>query len=1095
MDDTNTEDATPVPVGMDTEDVEAVKEEPASIATRTKSDTVPAEPTQSTTTCPATLQSLADKALDFLSHASNETLGACLVGVGAATYLVLGRVGLLIIGVAGGVVLHATWDGTRSEDRNDATKRSEQERRREAGVEVMRRVLESRSRSEHMEEKAETPKVYANQRLDFSDFQPETAEALSTFTNTVIKDYVYYWYGPQLPGEESFPASCRRTFIAFMLSLSRHLHRKRPADAFLDFVTNASSIIIVFLNELAAATNASPNTAPAEAVQAYLEMKPDTSLAYILDEKSQNAKLESIAEDIIQAYLDPKVYSCEPVHVFLNQVLAQLVLGSTVTLCSRPEWINEWIVYGLEESETTKEVMNIVDAGVEGRTPEESSAKDAVQISEQARVQLQEVASKKEGVADSTRPKLEHKRQSSRAEEAMDEAMREAKRLTQLMIEEDEKRAREGQEKYARTGSSEDVSEVTTQGAPTPTSSQSDHDRQEEEADSWITQTQTSSAPETPVSSKGRSGNLSAQQQFTSFDQLVPPALPTALSDGSGAVTRPPPAPLTLHKATISIFDDSVPGEKASMQAKPTIDYLVQIEPSSSAYSGWMISRKYADFETLHEVLRRISVITGVSGFAQTHNDLPKWKLHSKASLRAELERYLTDAVKYQPLAESEGMKRFLEKDQGLNKSPSSKGGFAWPTPDGFGKIGGDMMNVLTKAPKQVAGSGKSVFDGVAGGGKAVFGGVAGLVGGVAGGVSKRQHQNDFGRLSTSTSIETNSSRPSLAMDRETGNQEGRQSHDSLHAAALPRPRAGRHISTGSTVSLDVKARSGDTPERSSFEIPGSDSSSAVMATSSPTMPSSQPRPSLSSPSRGDADRQTVHLPPPPSEMPEDYGLPMRSTAASRNSAETSRSTNTLDQRLAENTEQADPAPPMPPRPKDNQMKADEKPKEPLSESETAVAVELMFAVVTELFTLSSAWNIRRTLLTAAKTYLLRPGNPQLVTIRDLLQSSLLDANLSDSGMASHIYKLRENALRTEEEMEIWRRDYPEKTAEQKEELRLKARKLLVSKGMPVALQSVMGAAASGEALGKVFDCLQVSEVARGLVFGLMLQALRVVTH
>ena len=40
-----------------------------------------------------------------------------------------------------------------------------------------------------------------------------------------------------------------------------------------------------------------------------------------------------------------------------------------------------------------------------------------------------------------------------------------------------------------------------------------------------------------------------------------------------------------------------------------------------------------------------------------------------------------------------------------------------------------------------------------------------------------------------------------------------------------------------------------------------------------------------------------------------------------------------------------------------------------------------------------------------------------------------------------------------------------------------------------------MGAAASGEALGKVFDCLQVPEVSRGLVFGLMLQALRVVTH
>ena len=37
--------------------------------------------------------------------------------------------------------------------------------------------------------------------------------------------------------------------------------------------------------------------------------------------------------------------------------------------------------------------------------------------------------------------------------------------------------------------------------------------------------------------------------------------------------------------------------------------------------------------------------------------------------------------------------------------------------------------------------------------------------------------------------------------------------------------------------------------------------------------------------------------------------------------------------------------------------------------------------------------------------------------------------------------------------------------------------------------------AASGEALGKVFDCLQVEDVSRGLIFGIMLQALKVITH
>ena len=41
----------------------------------------------------------------------------------------------------------------------------------------------------------------------------------------------------------------------------------------------------------------------------------------------------------------------------------------------------------------------------------------------------------------------------------------------------------------------------------------------------------------------------------------------------------------------------------------------------------------------------------------------------------------------------------------------------------------------------------------------------------------------------------------------------------------------------------------------------------------------------------------------------------------------------------------------------------------------------------------------------------------------------------------------------------------------------------------------VMGQAATGEALGRVFDCLQIEEVARGLLFGLILQVVRIVTH
>jgi hypothetical protein len=163
-----------------------------------------------------------------------------------------------------------------------------------------------------------------------------------------------------------------------------------------------------------------------------------------------------------------------------------------------------------------------------------------------------------------------------------------------------------------------------------------------------------------------------------------------------------------------------------------------------------------------------------------------------------------------------------------------------------------------------------------------------------------------------------------------------------------------------------------------------------------------------------------------------------------------------------------------------------------LSESETRVAVELMFAVINEMYTLSSAWNIRRTLLAAAKSFLLRPGNPSLASIQSMMQQSVLDANTSDSGIATHLRKLRENSLPTEEELAAWPPELPQ---EEKEKLRVKARKLLIQSGVPAALMGVMGQSATSEALGRVFDCLQIEEVARGLIFGMMLQAVRVVTH
>ena len=145
-----------------------------------------------------TLQTLVDRILHFVSHASNETLGACVVGLCASTYFVLGRIGLILIGVVAGIALHATWEGTRgaSEDKLEAREK-EGSRRKELGLDVVNRVWKWRGSGDDTnggagpEDKQEV-KLYSGKTLDFTGFDPETAGALEIFTGAVIRDYVKY---------------------------------------------------------------------------------------------------------------------------------------------------------------------------------------------------------------------------------------------------------------------------------------------------------------------------------------------------------------------------------------------------------------------------------------------------------------------------------------------------------------------------------------------------------------------------------------------------------------------------------------------------------------------------------------------------------------------------------------------------------------------------------------------------------------------------------------------------------------------------------------------------------------------------------------
>lgn len=143
-------------------------------------------------------RTLTDLALDFLSNASNETLAACGIGLCGLTYLVFGRVGLVLIGVFCGIILQATWvdpdedgNGTRSGLLKGGT------RRKELGIEVAKRVLDWTDARGDLTNGTKGGDIrpealFERGRLDYSGFKPATGAALNSLTDAIIRDYVEY---------------------------------------------------------------------------------------------------------------------------------------------------------------------------------------------------------------------------------------------------------------------------------------------------------------------------------------------------------------------------------------------------------------------------------------------------------------------------------------------------------------------------------------------------------------------------------------------------------------------------------------------------------------------------------------------------------------------------------------------------------------------------------------------------------------------------------------------------------------------------------------------------------------------------------------
>lgn len=140
----------------------------------------------------ASTEELVNFALNFLSTSSNETLLGVFALLTLVTYVVLGRIGLVLIGVVLGVILHASWEGPGPDSEGSRTPK----KRRELALEVSSRLLDWPKRDSASLTQGDNdgsmsaPEDLSSADLDYATFQPATASALKTLTDAVIRDYV-----------------------------------------------------------------------------------------------------------------------------------------------------------------------------------------------------------------------------------------------------------------------------------------------------------------------------------------------------------------------------------------------------------------------------------------------------------------------------------------------------------------------------------------------------------------------------------------------------------------------------------------------------------------------------------------------------------------------------------------------------------------------------------------------------------------------------------------------------------------------------------------------------------------------------------------
>ncbi|KAK9454419.1 PXA domain-containing protein [Dipodascopsis uninucleata] len=861
----------------------------------------------------------------------------------------------------------------------------------------------------------------------------------------VIENYVESWYRDLSKDDQTFLNACRQTLFDTATSFSAQMAVKRPADLFLVLLFSTCNTFVVFLRELQS-VSAQYSTKSLISIHDYIVANPESALAQMLDPEIQKAKLRNASSNLVQTFIPILDMKRSPVALLAREIMASQVLESIVETLSNPDSVNKWIIHFFQKEEN---LQALAESETKSRE-KQNFAKDHQfdQLNNVfAYTDDHEALFESEPLDFTFSPE---------DEKYITEQNMDSSRNDILLSDSDSGRSAGAEVRRLESHHRVARKPVGKTNAP-PSSSSNSGSRMSLSDDSDKIPT---SFDEIFSNGNGEASDAMSSASYASLGASSV-ASPNSIPTPSHIV--PPPNSIlgrkpvqlptsTLYQSNILVIDSSADTSNSkALTSKPLGFYTLVIEPAGTA-PGWMAMRNLADFEKLHTVLQKLAVLAGITTFPEV---FPPWHGVTRSNYCQSLQSYLQLVVSTKELADCEAMKKFVDKKETTSigekrwqRSPFKQAGEgvldaiakATTATSSAKDSRKAIMNVLAAAKRQSMDTINRTKDNMQhrkafGAGNEHFTGLTSSIRSFTNGLPNGSNSND---RTIGYSGETNSSVVSLASTIETDGH------------ILPPP-----------PSEIADSYNPDVPEKKGPHLTGSFGESST---------------SLQLNRTASLQRSTAV-----------GGSTSTKTEFVKNESETEtsdsivrRSLATVDRpSLSEILGEHAIATSAEPGDRSSNIQHQE-----LTHGETNSLIDTMFLAISELYLLSNAWNVRRSLLTVLRGLLLRNGSSSVEGIRVAIQKDVINKYSSEVEIERKLNDLVDA---------IWpnsNANAEPKISPKSEELKAEARKMFITRGIPEAIKSVMGAGASAQALEFVFDSLQDKSIARGLVLNLLMDCL-----